>query len=263
LDEIKLLKFIKRKANPDEHHILRMFDFFYFKEHLFIVCELLGENLYEFYKLHKSLGTPYFTLPKLQRVAKQCLIATKYIHSLELIHCDLKPENILMQNVVTCDIKVIDFGSSCFIGDELSTYVQSRSYRAPEVLLGLDYGQKIDMWSIGCILAELHTGTVLFQNTSVGTLLARIISIIGPFSQQMLKKGKFTEKYFTSSGVLFEKSKDGTLNELSYPPIKLKHKLNTQDALFVDFLSQLLILNPKERLSASEALNHPWLSHEY
>lgn len=54
---------------------------------------------------------------------------------------------------------MIDFGSSCFIGDELSTYVQSRSYRAPEVILGLPYGQSIDLWSIGCILAELFTGT--------------------------------------------------------------------------------------------------------
>jgi serine/threonine protein kinase len=58
---------------------------------------------------------------------------------------------------------VIDLGSSCFITDHLSSYVQSRSYRAPEVILGLAYGQKIDLWSLGCILAELSTGYVLFQ----------------------------------------------------------------------------------------------------
>jgi serine/threonine protein kinase len=60
-------------------------------------------------------------------------------------------------------VKVIDLGSSCFITDHLSSYVQSRSYRAPEVILGLPYGQKIDIWSLGCILAELATGYVLFQ----------------------------------------------------------------------------------------------------
>jgi serine/threonine protein kinase len=60
-------------------------------------------------------------------------------------------------------VKVIDLGSSCFITDHLSSYVQSRSYRAPEVILGLPYGQKIDVWSLGCILAELATGYVLFQ----------------------------------------------------------------------------------------------------
>ena len=63
---------------------------------------------------------------------------------------------------VSCEIKVIDFGSSCFIHDHLSSYVQSRSYRAPEVILGCRYDYKIDIWSLGCILAELFTGYVLF-----------------------------------------------------------------------------------------------------
>lgn len=64
---------------------------------------------------------------------------------------------------------MIDFGSSCFTTDQLSSYVQSRSYRAPEVILGLPYGQKVDVWSLGCILAELLSGYVLFQ---VGSILA-------------------------------------------------------------------------------------------
>jgi serine/threonine protein kinase len=62
-----------------------------------------------------------------------------------------------------CEVKVIDLGSSCFITDQLSSYVQSRSYRAPEVILGLPYDQKVDVWSLGCILAELSSGFVLFQ----------------------------------------------------------------------------------------------------
>ena len=62
-----------------------------------------------------------------------------------------------------CEVKVIDLGSSCYVTDQLSSYVQSRSYRAPEVILGLPYDQKVDIWSVGCILAELLTGSVLFQ----------------------------------------------------------------------------------------------------
>ncbi len=62
-----------------------------------------------------------------------------------------------------CEVKVIDLGSSCYVTDQLSSYVQSRSYRAPEVILGLPYDQKVDIWSLGCILAELLTGNVLFQ----------------------------------------------------------------------------------------------------
>ncbi len=64
---------------------------------------------------------------------------------------------------------MIDLGSSCFITDHLSSYVQSRSYRAPEVILGVPYGQKIDLWSLGCILAELATGYVLFQVSYEGS----------------------------------------------------------------------------------------------
>ena len=96
----------------------------------------------------------------LQIITQQCLEALSYLHDLGIIHCDLKPENILIKSYRRCEIKIIDLGSSCFQSDNLSLYVQSRSYRAPEVMLGLPYDQKIDLWSVGCILAELHSGEV-------------------------------------------------------------------------------------------------------
>lgn len=95
-----------------------------------------------------------------QSITIQCLEALKFLHGLGLIHCDLKPENILIKSYSRCEIKVIDLGSSCFETDHLCSYVQSRSYRAPEVILGLPYDKKIDIWSLGCILAELCTGNV-------------------------------------------------------------------------------------------------------
>jgi serine/threonine protein kinase len=96
----------------------------------------------------------------LQVITRQCLEALEYLHHLGIIHCDLKPENILIKSYRRCEIKVIDLGSSCFKSDNLCLYVQSRSYRAPEVILGLPYDQKIDLWSLGCILAELCSGEV-------------------------------------------------------------------------------------------------------
>lgn len=93
-------------------------------------------------------------------ITRQCLEALEYLHELGIIHCDLKPENILIKSYSRCEIKVIDLGSSCFKNDNLSLYVQSRSYRAPEVIIGLPYDQKIDLWSLGCILAELYSGDV-------------------------------------------------------------------------------------------------------
>merc|ERR1712019_94899 len=117
---------------------------------------------------------------------------------------DLKPENILIKSYSRCEVKVIDFGSSCFIDDHLSSYVQSRSYRAPEVILGLPYDQKIDLWSLGCVVAELWTGNVLLQNYSIQSLLAQIVGILGPISPTLLKKGHNVGRYFTKDMQIYE-----------------------------------------------------------
>jgi len=164
VDEIKLLRYINANCEDlDGKNLLRLYDFFYHKEHLFIVTELLRDNLYEYSKYNREQEKKaYFSIPRLQIITKQILTALSYIHDLKLIHCDLKPENILIKSYSRSEIKVIDFGSSCFIHDHLSSYVQSRSYRAPEVILGCSYDYKIDIWSLGCILAELLTGYVLF-----------------------------------------------------------------------------------------------------
>ena len=97
---------------------------------------------------------------------------------------DLKPENVLIQSYSRCQVKVIDMGSSCFTSDHLSSYVQSRSYRAPEVILGLPYGQKVDLWSLGCILAELLSGAVLLQVPALHTdTLKHLCSLQNPLLQ--------------------------------------------------------------------------------
>eukprot|EP01102_Stenamoeba_stenopodia_P008153 TRINITY_DN2318_c0_g1_i2.p1 TRINITY_DN2318_c0_g1~~TRINITY_DN2318_c0_g1_i2.p1 ORF type:complete len:542 (+),score=111.83 TRINITY_DN2318_c0_g1_i2:322-1947(+) len=261
LDEIKLLTYINANADPDSKNVLQIYDYFYFKEHLFIVCELLRDNLYEFYKYNRESGDEiYFNIPRLKSVARQCLVALEYIHGLSLIHCDLKPENILIKSYSRCEVKVIDFGSSCYTNDHLGHYIQSRAYRAPEVILGLPYDCKIDIWSLGCILAELWTGSVLFVNDSIPSLLARINGMLGPFPKEMLEKGKYTSKFFTKrTNVLYEK-RDSSYSFLCPKKTSLKHRLKVPDELFIDFISKLLILSPSERLSASEALNHPWLN---
>ncbi|VFR01629.1 unnamed protein product [Cuscuta campestris] len=265
LDEIKLLKFVNKHDPADKYHILRLYDYFYYREHLLIVCELLKANLYEFHKFNReSGGEVYFTMPRLQSITIQCLEALQYLHCLGLIHCDLKPENILVKSYSRCEVKVIDLGSSCFETDHLCSYVQSRSYRAPEVILGLPYDKKIDIWSLGCILAELCTGNVLFQNDSPATLLARVIGIIAPIDQEMLAKGKDTYKYFTKNHMLYERNQESNRLEYLIPKkSSLRHRLPMGDQGFIDFLTHLLEINPKKRPSASEALKHPWLSYPY
>ncbi|GAB4815019.1 hypothetical protein N2152v2_002065 [Parachlorella kessleri] len=265
LDEIRLLQYINSADPADEHGILRLYDFFYFKEHLFLVCELLRANLYEFQKHNRESGDPpYFTLPHIQSIARQVLRALAFLHSLSLIHADLKPENILIKSYSRCEVKVIDMGSSCYTSDHLSSYVQSRSYRSPEVILGAPYDQKIDIWSLGCILAELCTGRVLFQNESLPTLLARLEGILGPIPAHLLQRGRFSHKYFTRQGDIYERSRrTGRYEYLRPKRTSLRRRTGISDELMLDFLLQLLQVDPARRPSAEEALRHPWLQQEY
>uniref|UniRef100_M4CL97 Protein kinase domain-containing protein n=1 Tax=Brassica campestris TaxID=3711 RepID=M4CL97_BRACM len=262
LDEIKLLKHVNKHDPADEHHILRLYDYFYHQEHLFIVCELLRANLYEFQKFNQeSGGEPYFNLSRLQVITRQCLDALVFLHGLGIIHCDLKPENILIKSYKKCEVKIIDLGSSCFRSDNLSLYVQSRSYRAPEVILGLPYDEKIDLWSLGCILAELCSGEVLFPNEAVAMILARIVAVLGPIETVMLEKGQETDKYFTKEFDIYHLNEESNEGEYIITEEScLEDQLHVSDELFLDFVRSLLEINPLRRPTALEALNHPWLS---
>ena len=278
IDEIKLLRYINANGDPDKKYFLRIYDYFYYKEHLMIVSELLKDNLYDFYKyLTDNNNTEYFSVERIQKLTKQILICLEFIHDLKIIHCDLKPENILMKSITEATCKVIDFGSSCFVHDHLSAYIQSRSYRAPEVILGCRYDYKIDMWSLGCILAEIYTGNVLFQNDSIQSMLARIIGICGPIPNWMYEKGKLVNDFFTKEKLLYMEpnavDNNESMNQTSpqergkkvhiLVPKKssLRKRIRTNNEQFFNFLSGLLKIDPNDRMSAKEALNHPFIKN--
>ena len=104
-----------------------------------------------------------------------------------IVHCDLKPENILLVNRSKPNLKLIDFGSSCFEKEKIYTYIQSRFYRAPEVMLGIPYTTAIDMWSFGCILAELFTGFPIFPGETEVGQMGLIMEVIGVPPIDLLK----------------------------------------------------------------------------
>lgn len=104
-----------------------------------------------------------------------------------IIHCDLKPENIMLEDSKRPDIKLIDFGSSCFEPNQIYTYIQSRFYRAPEIMLGIHYTTAIDMWSFGCILAELFTGFPIYPGESEPEQMSLIMEVNGFPPSSLLK----------------------------------------------------------------------------
>jgi len=232
---------------------------------LFIVTELLRDNLYEVTKFRREVQEYYFSMPRLQKIIHHVLVGLEFVHGLGIIHCDLKPENILMRSYSRCEAKIIDFGSACYTTDHLTSYVQSRSYRAPEVILGLKYGQQIDMWSLGCIVAELWTGRVLFQKDSLATLLARVTGILGEIDDDLLDRGRYSHRFFTKQKILYDRMADDDRHFVYIFPKRtsLKHRLGTDDELFLDFCRGLLTVDPAKRLTASQALKHPWLSLDY
>ena len=112
-----------------------------------------------------------------QQIAKALLFLSW--PELKIIHCDLKPENILLCNPKRSAIKIVDFGSSCQLGQRIYQYIQSRFYRSPEVLLGIPYDLAIDMWSLGCILVEMHTGEPLFSGANEVDQMNKIVEVLG------------------------------------------------------------------------------------
>jgi dual specificity tyrosine-phosphorylation-regulated kinase 2/3/4 len=111
--------------------------------------------------------------------AKQLIIVLSYMKRYNIIHCDLKPENILLVTSKKSAIKVIDFGTGCFENSTYYTYIQSRYYRAPEIMLGISYNCSIDMWSVGCIVIELFYGYPIFAGEDEAEQLAIIMEFIG------------------------------------------------------------------------------------
>ncbi|XP_016416800.1 homeodomain-interacting protein kinase 3-like [Sinocyclocheilus rhinocerous] len=148
--------------NADEHNLVRAFECFQHRSHTCLVFEMLEQNLYDFLKQNKFSPLP---LKVIRPILQQVATALKKLKGMGLIHADLKPENIMLVDPVRQPyrVKVIDFGSASHVSKAVcSTYLQSRYYRAPEIILGLPFWEAIDMWSLGCVIAELFLGWPLY-----------------------------------------------------------------------------------------------------
>ncbi|KAM7273808.1 hypothetical protein ACFE04_028472 [Oxalis oulophora] len=199
---------LNKKYDPDDkHHIVRIYDYFVHHRHLCICFELLDTNLYELIKMNQFRG---LSLSIVQLFSKQILRGLALLKDAGIIHCDLKPENILLcTSAKPGEFKIIDFGSACMQDRTVYSYIQSRYYRSPEVLLGYQYTTAIDMWSFGCIVAELFLGLPLFPGASEFDLLRRMIEILGSHPPDyVLKEAKNTSKFFKCVGSIhnFENS---------------------------------------------------------
>ncbi|XP_031420010.1 dual specificity tyrosine-phosphorylation-regulated kinase 4 [Clupea harengus] len=255
LVELKILDALRRKDKDNSHNVIHMKEYFYFRNHLCISFELLGGNLYELMKKNHFHG---FGFTLIRCIAHSLLKCLQMLRREKIIHCDLKPENILLCPKGQGNIKVVDFGSSCYEQQRVYTYIQSRFYRAPEVILGHPYSMAIDMWSLGCILAELYTGYPLFPGESEREQMACIVEVLGMPPDDFIQTASRRRLFFGSSGNL--KNITNSKGKIRHPNSKdLASVLRTDDATFLDFLKGCLMWDPNKRMPPDEAMQHEWI----
>ncbi|ORX56257.1 kinase-like protein [Hesseltinella vesiculosa] len=268
LVEIDILQKLVQWDPQDKHHNIRMKDHFLFRCHLCITFECLSINLYDFIKTNHFQG---FSLGLIQRFTIQILQSLSLLHEHRLIHCDLKPENILLKNPKKSGIKVIDFGSSCLEHEKVYTYIQSRFYRSPEVILGMNYSMAIDMWSVGCILGELYSGYPVFPGENEQEQLACIMEVLDVPNPSLIMASSRRKLFFDSQ--CQPRIVANSKGKKRYPHTKTLEYLLTRKKsnphliqkdrsfiLFVDFIHQCLKWDPEQRLTPNQALHHDWIA---
>ena len=254
-NEIEILEFIKDKNSNSLYGVVDYLGNFTFREHTIIVFEVLSINLYEFLKQSNFEG---LTMSLIRRIASQILQTLNFLHRNNVIHCDLKPENVLFKELNRSLVKLVDFGTSCFEGRNIFTYIQSRYYRAPEIIFGLAYTSAIDIWSFGCILAELYRGVPVFAGENEQDQLFAIMEFCGLPPTELLTASKKRKNYFEDD--MQVKSLKTCRAGVRKPGSKsFKHFLREADEGFIDLVTRCLEIDPLKRITAQDALTHPWL----
>jgi len=183
LVEAALLEKLKQNDPEDKKNIVRILETLVFRKHLILSFEMLSMNLYEFIKLNNFQGVSEGLV---RRFAIQILVALHYMKEFKIVHCDMKPENILLRKSNKSGIKIIDLGSGTYEDQQFYTYIQSRFYRAPEIMMGIHYTPAIDMWSLGCILFELYIGFPIFAGEDEKEQIQCIMEVKGVPPRSMI-----------------------------------------------------------------------------
>ena len=288
--EIAILQVLNENFDVDgSANTLRMLDHFVYRNHVCIVTELLSINLYEMMKQNNCRAL-FVSLAR--SILKQLLEALIVLFRNGIIHCDLKPENVLLVDM-SKKIKLIDFGSACFENSTLYSYIQSRHYRSPEVILGLPYSTAIDMWSFGCMAAELFVGIPIFPGNSEYNMLYKFINMLGMPPNSLLDRGTKTTKFFKRKRPAEMKNPDDvwvlktkreyeednnvytepnreyfsykTLEDIA---MKVNFRVSSNDEprkmemryAFLDFLKRALQWDPEVRMRPDQAIQHPFIT---
>ncbi|KAF2317761.1 hypothetical protein GH714_041065 [Hevea brasiliensis] len=238
--EVKILNKLADLDQENKRHCVRFLSSFKYRNHLCLVFESLHMNLREVLKkFGRNIG---LKLTAVRAYAKQLFIALKHLKNCGVLHCDIKPDNMLVNEAKNV-LKLCDFGNAMFSGkNEITPYLVSRFYRAPEVILGLPYDHPMDMWSVGCCLYELYTGAFVDQHFDQD--LHFHATEEDPVTKRTVKRM-----------ILNIKPKDIGSIVTSSPGDDLKMLAN-----FRDLLDKIFVLDPEKRMTVHQAQLHPFIT---
>uniref|UniRef100_A0A9J8ABD2 Serine/threonine-protein kinase PRP4 homolog n=1 Tax=Cyprinus carpio carpio TaxID=630221 RepID=A0A9J8ABD2_CYPCA len=277
---LKELEFLKKlnDADPDDKfHCLRLFRHFYHKQHLCLVFEPLSMNLREVLKKYgKDVG---LHIKAVRSYSQQLFLALKLLKRCNILHADIKPDNILVNESKTI-LKLCDFGSASHVADnEITPYLVSRFYRAPEIVIGKPYDYGIDMWSVGCTLYELYTGKILFPGSSNNHMLKLAMDLKGKMPNKMIRKGLFKDQHFDQNlnflyievDKVTEREKVTVMSTINPTKDLLVDMIGGQRLpedqrkkvmQLKDLLDGTLMLDPAKRVTINQALQHPFIQEK-
>ncbi|KAF8891124.1 kinase-like domain-containing protein [Gymnopilus junonius] len=276
LKEVQILNKLKQADPDDKKHVVRLERTFEHRGHLCIVFESMSMNLREVVKrFGKDVG---LNIRAVRAYAHQLFLALSLLRKLNIMHADIKPDNILVNEQKTV-LKLCDLGSASDASEnDITPYLVSRFYRAPEIIMGVPYDPSLDIWSIGCTLYELYTGKILFPGRSNNQMLLLMMELKGRFNSKMIKKAKFGDFYFDEMGGFESVEKDRItgndvvrkvhvskpsrdLRARLMPPSSAKMSDDEMKILtsFIDLLDRCLALDPSRRITPREALAHPFI----
>lgn len=279
MKEIGILEQLHEADPEDKKHVIKFQRYFDHKGHLCMVFENLSMNLREVLKkFGRDVG---LNLRAIRAYAQQIFLGLSLLRKCNILHADLKPDNLLV-NEQRNVLKVCDLGSASPASDnEITPYLVSRFYRAPEIMLGIPYDYAIDVWSVGCTLFELYTGKILFTGRNNNQMLRSIMECRGKYPPKLLRRGSLAHLHFDDMLNFHSTEVDKITGrpvtrivDFKKPTRDLKTRLmgkgtrgmSDGDAkdltLFVDFLDRCLGLNPEKRWTPAEALKHPFLTRK-
>lgn len=281
--EIEILQTLNNADKKNQKHVIRLLSTFYYRKHLCLVFECMWDDLRA--ALKKFTKNKGMALQAIRAYTKQLMIGLRHMHKCNIIHADIKPDNILISEGHNM-VKFCDLGTALEAKDAAITpYLVSRFYRAPEIILGCEYGIPVDVFALGATLYECFTGKILFNSKSNNDALRKIMELKGKIPAKIIKKGflwkthfddvldfkyedvdKYTKKVVsrTMSDLSAKKDLFELLMERVGPEKKqsdVKEDVQTVKRVkqFADLLHQMLALDPEKRITANDALSHPFL----